>query len=235
MMAVEARIASIRQETPTVKSFALDLGGQEFHFLPGQWVDCYVEVDGQIEFGGYSLTSSPLEKGTLELAVKQARESAAAHFLLERARVGDRLYVDGGQGDFFFAPGMGESLLLIAGGIGINPLMSILRFVDEGEPQVRSTLLYSAKTTDELLFRDRLNEMAGRNSRIRCLFTVTQPAPGEWTGLVGRIDGQMLRDAKIDRKALCYVCGPPDMVDSMIPLLEEVGVAGSQIKYERWW
>ena len=234
-MTIPATITAIRQETPTVKSFCLDLEGQEFSFLPGQWVDCYTEIEGELQVAGYSLASSPLTKGTITLAVKGVGGSPVTHFLHERASVGDTVYVAGGQGNFYYTRKMGDSLLLIGGGIGITPLMSILDYVDEATSDVRATLLYSAKTPSELLFWDQLDAMAQRNNRIRCLFTVTGKASEEWMGRVGRIDAQMIGEVQLDRNILCYVCGPPAMIEDMTDLLRGLSISDANIKSEQWW
>ena len=70
-MALEAALVRIQQETPTVKSFLFDLGGERMEFKPGQWVDLYVDIGTSVEVGGYSITSTPLQSGTFELAVKK--------------------------------------------------------------------------------------------------------------------------------------------------------------------
>jgi ferredoxin-NADP reductase len=234
-MKIPAKIAAIQQETPSVKSFRLDLEGQQFSFLPGQWVDCYAEVNGRLEVAGYSMTSSPLTRGTIDLAVKLVGDNAVTNFLHQRARVGDTLYIEGGQGDFYYQREMGDSLVLIGGGIGITPLMSILRYVDEATSDVRATLLYSARTPSELLFHKQLMEVAARNRRIRCLFTVTQPGGERWRGRVGRIDEEMLKESQLDLNAIFYVCGPPPMIKDMAALLSGLEVNNSLIKYEQWW
>ena len=233
-MRIPATIASIGQETPTVKSFRLDLGTHEFSFLPGQWVDCYVEIDGTPQVAGYSMTSSSLTKGTIDLAVKLVGQNPVTHFLHRRARVGDRLCVEEGQGDFYYRRNMGDSLVLMGGGIGLTPLMSMIRYVDQAEPKVSATLLYSARTPSELLFRQQLEEIAARNVRIRCRFTVTRPSTEPWSGRTGRIDAAMLAEAEIDLGALFYLSGPPAMVEDMAHLLEERGVPASRIKHETW-
>ena len=234
-MKVTARLASIRQETPTVKSFRLELEDAGFRFLPGQWVDLYVEIAGRLEVAGYSITSSPLARGTIELAVKLVGGNPVTHYMHDEAKVGDLVLMEGGQGDFYYQREMADSLVLIAGGIGITPVMSIGRYVDEDAPDVTATLLYSAGAPTELLFRDRLEAISGRNKRIRCLFTVTRPGAEHWEGRVGRIDRQMLASAGLDPAALYYVCGPPTMVEDMLALLWLLGVPSSRVKFERWW
>ena len=233
-MKVPARIAAIRLETPTIKSFRLDVRDPGFSFLPGQWLDCCVEIDGRHEVAGYSMTSSPLNARTISLAVKLVGENPVTHFLHRRAAVGDQVHVDGGQGDFYYQRSMGESLVLVGGGIGLTPLMSIVRYVEEAEPDVNVTLLYSARTPSELLFHDQLNEIAVRNERIRCLFSVTGRSEEAWSGRLGRIAAVMLRDAGIDLGALFYVSGPPAMVDDVVGTLEALGIRASHVKHESW-
>ena len=206
-MQIPVRIAAIRQETPTVKSLMLDLGGQEFRFLPGQWLDCYAEIDGKIGIAGYSMTSSPTTTNTIDLAVKLVGDNPVTRFIHDQARVGDMLNIEVG-GDFYYKRGMGDSLALIAGGIGITPLMSVVRYVNDAAPEVRLTLVYSAKAPSEMLFHDDLNEIVSKNENIRCLFTVSQPTYEPWDGRVGRIDADMLEKADIDPKAIGKVIHP---------------------------
>ena len=232
-MQIPVRIIAIRQETPTTKSLRLDLGGQEFRFLPGQWMDCYAEIDGDIGIAGYSMTSSPATTDTIDLAVKLVGENPVTHYIHDRARVGDVLHIEVG-GDFYYKRDMGDSLTLIAGGIGITPLMSIVRYVNDAVPEVRLTLVYSAKAPSELLFHDDLNEIASKNKNIRSLFTVTQPTGEPWDGHVGRIDADMLEKVDIDLNALFFICGPPSMVADTVLMVEGLGVPASRIKYESW-
>ncbi len=234
-MRIPVTIVSIKQVTPAVKALKLDLGRRPFSFLPGQWVDCYLTPDGHGDVAGFSMTSSPLTEGTIDLAVKLVGDNAVTHHLHHRARVGDVIYVEGGSGDFFYRREMGDSLVLIGGGIGITPLISILRYVDEAAPGVRVSLFYSASTPSELLFRDELSELATRNSAITCLLTVTRNTDEPWDGAVGRIDAGTLTQAGLDLGALFYVCGPPPMIRDVLSMLRDLGVPDSHVKYEQWW
>ena len=234
-MKIPVRIRSIRQETPTVKSYTLDLEGQEFSFHPGQWVDCYVDADGERGVAGYTLTSSPTTAGMIELTVKRSEEREVTHFMHEEAETGDVIYIDGGQGDFCYLREMGDSLTLIAGGIGITPLMSMLRFVDEGTSDVRAKLFYSVKAPSEIIFRKQLEEISGRNPSIDCVFTVTQAGEEPWEGHTGRIDGGLLREEGVDLGGIFFICGPKPMGQDMKEMLKDLGVAEERIRYEQWW
>ena len=234
-MRLPAKIVAIRQETPTIRSFRLDLRGHEIGFMAGQWVDFFINLEGAEAVGGYSITSSPAEQTTISLAVKRdGSDHPVTNWLHEEAQVGDSVEVSLG-GDFYYEPDEAESVVLIAGGIGLTPLMSIVRSAHEIATRTRLTLLYSAATPDELLFRDALNSIAVTNSRIRPIFTVTRPAPKTWTGHTGRIDSDLLLAESVDLDALFFVCGPPPMIRAMVSMLRDMGVRRPRIRYEQWW
>ncbi len=234
-MKIRATIARIVQETPSVKTFLLDLGGADFSFLPGQWIDFYIDTGGSMQVGGFSITSSPVQRGSIEIAVKKISFGVPSVYLHERAREGDSFVIEGGSGDFYYERDMGSRLVLIAGGIGITPLMSILRYVDEAHPDVEATLLYSSKAPSEMLFFQALREMADRNPRIRCVFTVTQPHSEPWQGRGGRIDRAMLKECMPGEEALFYLCGPNLMLEDISDALAGLGVDPTRIRTEQWW
>lgn len=229
-MELRARVARIRQETPTVKSFLLDVP-EVFTFLAGQWIDLYIERPGQEPLvGGYT----PTQSGSFELAIKRSDSSRAAAYLHEHARVGESYWIAGPSGDFYFRQGMAGALLLVAGGIGVNPPMSIVRYIDAATLQVPTTLVCSARSPSELLFAEELRAIAARNPLLRCLFTVTRPGGEPWQGRVGRVDRELLREALPTGEPLCYLCGPPGMPTSMAGALSSVGVPPGRIRFEEW-
>jgi ferredoxin-NADP reductase len=230
-----AEIIRIHQETPTVKSFRLALPTPTFSFLPGQWVDLYIDDPDEGELiGGFSITSSPVHRDYIDLAIKKIPDGRASVYLHERVRVGDVVTIDGGYGDFYYRDGMGQALVLIAGGIGITPLMSLVRHIDEAQLSVDMSLFYSAATPLEFVFHEELQEVAARHANIRCHFTVTQPGDTSWDGRVGRIDRQMLGEQAMVPNALYYLCGPRGFAEDMEALLTQLGVGLPQIRREAW-
>ena len=234
-MRLPATIAAVTRETPTVKSFDLDLGGREIGFRAGQWVDLFVTIEGAEAVGGYSITSSPADQATIRLAVKHdGTDHPVTNWLHDDARKGDMVEVSLG-GDFTYTPDEAGSVVLIGGGIGMTPLMSIVRTVDAMARITRLTLVYSASSSDELLFRRELEAIASRNPRFRCVFTVTRAVPETWDGRTGRIDSDLLRAEGIDLDALFFICGPPGMIQDVAAMLDALGVPSSHVRYEQWW
>lgn len=234
-MRVPATIARIAQQTPTIKSFDLDLSGRELGFKPGQWVDFFVTLEGAEAVGGYSITSSPSVQDSIGLAIKlDDSYHPVTNWLHKEARVGDCAEISLG-GDFYYTPDMEGPVVLIAGGIGLTPLMSIIRAIAESDDSTSATLIYSVSAPSEILFRQDLEEIARRNPAISLVFTVTRPDGQEWNGHTGRIDDQLIRQTQVSPDSLFFICGPPDMIRDVIGMLASLGVPGSRIKYEQWW
>lgn len=230
-----ATITEIRQETPTIKSFILDYGEQRFEFLPGQWVDLQLEVDGESAVAGYSMTSPPSRRGSIQLAIKYGANHKATRHLHQCARIGDRVVISAGSGSFYYQRQMGARVVLIGAGVGVTPLLSILRHIHEHHRDVGVTLLYSVAVPEEVLFADELAAVAETNSNARILISVTQPDGTGWKGRTGRIDKEKLREAGLDTETLYYICGPNAMVDTTAALLAELGIPEKHIIYEKWW
>ena len=234
-MRIPATITRIAQQTPTIKSFDLDLGGHELGFKPGQWVDFFATLEGAEAVGGYSITSSPSVQDSIGLAIKlDEGDHAVTNWLHKDARVGDTVEISLG-GDFYYTPDMKGPVVLIAGGIGLTPLMSIIRAITESDRTTPATLIYSVSIPSEILFRQDLEEIARHNPNINLVFTITRPEGQEWSGRAGRIDENLLRSESINPDSLFFICGPPDMIRDVIGMLVRLGAPGSRIKYEQWW
>ena len=162
-------------------------------------------------------------------------DNPVTRFIHGEAAVGDTLYVDGGQGEVYYAREMGDSLVLIAGGIGITPLISMVRTVRDSHPDVEATLIYSTRSPSELVFREELEAIAIENDNIRCLLTVTGFDAVGWTGRRGRIDRGLLSEAGAKSGDLFFLSGPAPMAEAMKGILRSLGVSDDSIRYEQWW
>ena len=218
--------------SPAVSSFRLSIDPPLMRFLPGQWIDLH--MPGAV--GGFTIVSAPqdAEQGTIELAVKRLGGGRAAAYLHDHAAGGDRFEVVGPSGDFFLREAAGPPLLLIAGGIGINPLMSMVRHLHRSARSARTTLLYSAKTPSEFVFREELESIARRSPWFASVFTVTGLGAEEWGGRRGRIDRLLLRDLVEPAGTTCYLCGPPGMPTDIAGMLVGLGVPIDAVHFEEW-
>ncbi|CAK0803824.1 unnamed protein product, partial [Prorocentrum cordatum] len=254
----DARITAIREETPTVREISLEVSNPAFTFRPGNWVDFF--IDGCPKVGGYSMCSVPAELPVLRLAVKRSQHPPAAWCHSEAAQPGADVQIKaGGKFDWEVCrvgsvePGLAHRirdsagvghLLLVAGGIGINPLYSILQAATttprESAPELqRITLLYSASRPSELAFRGHLERLASKDDRIRLALHATRSEEEPWSGPSGRIgDAQLdaaLADAAVPpEEVLSYVCGPPKMTDELVALLR-ARVPRARVRFEKWW
>jgi len=228
-----ARIERIEQVTPLIKVFTLAADAQRFRARAGQWLDLVIPGKGESFVGGYSVVSAPSADGRLQLAIKYADHHPATYHLHTVSRVGDEVLITAGQGEFFFAPGMGREVVLLGAGIGVTPLMSILRLIHRDLPDVHAHLVYSVASRREVLFADELAVMA-RARNIDVTLTVTREAE-DWLGHTGRISHPLLESLNLSREALYYYCGSRDFIDDMTELLREWGIPEPQLKYEKWW
>lgn len=247
-LVAEARVTAVREETPTVRELTFEVLDSEFGFKAGNWVDFF--IDGVAKVGGYSMCSTPMELPRLRLAVKRSAHPPAAWCHSEAAVPGVAVHMKAG-GQFSWDPaldGPGTShLLLVAGGIGVNPLYSILQAVAatprEELPELRRvSFLYSASTPSELAYRGHLEQLERDDERLRLALHVTRNAAGEpWLGATGRIGAGALKAAVgagegVPSEVLAYVCGPPAMTDELVAVLHEgLGVPKERVRLERWW
>jgi ferredoxin-NADP reductase len=230
----DAQIAAITPATPSIRALRLVIPDTCFRFLPGQWVDLGIEIDGATYTSGYSITNSPLQTGEIELAIKASVRHPVARWVHAHARVGDRVRVSQGQGPFVYLPEMSDNVVLIGCGVGVTPLLSIFRHVRDAALSTRVHLLYSVSDSREILFRDELDATTRTHDNLHVSITVTQPDPC-WNGLTGRIDPVKLHAIEVPDDTLYYLCGPKGMVEDMSTLLHDLGVPMSRIIFEKWW
>ncbi|MDP1926299.1 MAG: FAD-dependent oxidoreductase [Thiobacillus sp.] len=230
----DARITAITPATPSIHALRLAIPDASFRFLPGQWVDLSITLDGTPHTAGYSITTSPLHSDQIELAIKASTRHPLARWVHETARVGDRVTVTQGQGPFVYLPEMSDNVVLIGGGVGITPLLSIFRHVRDAALPTQAHLVYSVSDSSEILFHDELESAVQSHPNLHLSITVTQPDP-HWHGLTGRIDPVKLHALDVPDDTLYYLCGPKGMVEDMSTLLHGLGVPMNRIIFEKWW
>ncbi|MFJ9756493.1 FAD-dependent oxidoreductase [Streptomyces sp. NPDC101149] len=221
------RVAGIEPLTPTVRGIRFEpLAGDAmpFSFAAGQYVKVDLPVAVEPIERSYSICSSPGESGFVEIAVKHEPDGLGSGFLHEELEVGLALRVSGPHGEFTWEPGAEEStLLLIAGGVGITPLMSVLFAAADAGHAGRIVLLASYRTEDEVVFGPEIAALRSRLPGLEVSVFVT-----DRTGRIG-LD-QLLPYAGLTTRV--HLCGPAPMMQDLIGSLTELGVPRAAIRTE---
>jgi ferredoxin-NADP reductase len=232
-----ATVAEIKPETPRVKSFTLAVPDWPQH-APGQHVDIRLTAaDGYQAERSYSIASAPTTDGGIELTVERVADGEVSPFLHDVVAAGDRFELRGPIGGYFVWRGDAtEPLLLVAGGSGIVPLMAMIRHGAAIGAKTPTTLLYSSRTRDDVIYFNELELLAAENDGLRVLHTLTRSQPPGWNGLARRIDLAMLGDVlgTSGRSVQTFVCGPTPLVESVAEGLVSLGLAPAQVRTERF-
>jgi len=225
-------IRDVLPATPRARILRVDLDEQAFEYLAGQAV--LIATHGYDKRRPYSISSAPedaKQSRAIELLIGvDANGFAGPHLTLEP---GTRVDVEGPLGAFTFPPDPVEPrFIFIAGGTGIAPLRAMLRHA-LAIPHRAIGLFYSARTPDEFAYESELRALA-ESGQIELRQTVTRSSGDDWTGARGRIGRTALAELVHGPDTLCFICGPPALVDEMPKLLEELGVPRFRIRLEEW-
>lgn len=229
-----ATVTRLQPETPSATTLALDVPDWPGH-LAGQHVDVRLTAeDGYQAQRSYSIASPP-EDSQLALTVERIVDGEVSPYLTEELQPGDPLEIRGPIGGYFtWQVADGGPLLLLAGGAGLVPLMAMLRHRAYAMSTAEATLLVSARSWDDVLYREELAKLAQDGVTVR--YTLTRAQPPDWTGWAGRVDGEKLRELLADpgRQLRVYVCGPTGFVEHVADLLVQLGHDPHAIKTERF-
>jgi ferredoxin-NADP reductase len=227
-----ATLAEVRPETPNTKTLVLDVPDWEGH-LAGQHVDVRLTAeDGYQAQRSYSIASAPDERW-LALTVERLEDGEVSPYLTEVARPGDQLEVRGPIGGYFvWDPTPDGDVLLVGGGSGVVPLMSMARKRAADGDRVPTRLLYSARSWEDVIYRDELSRLTGNGFDV--VFTLTREQPPGWTGYARRVDREMLAEVGPDRLGVAFVCGPTPFVEAVAQTLVELGHDPAKVKTERF-
>jgi ferredoxin-NADP reductase len=213
----------------------LEILGDEVEFKPGQFFMLelinppYNDDKGSKRY--FSIVNSPRKKGILVM-VTRLSDSAFKKSLNELA-IGTEVYVDNIAGNFTLPNDKKKPLVFIAGGVGITPFMSMLRYVNEEELDYEITLIYSNRNNESTAFFEELKEIGEKNKNIKVIFTMTDDA--NWNGDKRRIDAQFIKDYINNGNEYAFMtAGPPPMVKAVVEALEAAGVDENNIITENF-
>jgi ferredoxin-NADP reductase len=232
----EAEVLSVVVETPRTRSLVLRVPDWPGHH-PGQHVDVRLTAeDGYQAQRSYSIASPP-ESPEVVLTVERIEDGEVSPYLTDEARPGDRFELRGPIGGYFTwtatLPGPAQ---FVAGGSGIVPFMAMLRHRAHGPTRPPVRLLYSARTSEAIIYRQELDRLAANDPHLEVTHTLTRESPPGWSGPRGRVNADMLRAFTFgpEHGPRLYVCGPTPFVESVADALVLLGHPPDRIKTERF-
>jgi glycine betaine catabolism B len=230
------RVAKIFQETPEVRTFRLVMpSGSKlpFDYLPGQYLIVRPEIDGRNVGRCYTIASSPTRPGYCELTIKREERGLVSRYMHDMLREGAVLHISAPAGRFTFTGAEAERIVMIAGGVGITPLMAKIRYLTDLAWPGTIELIYSVKTEQDIIFRDELESLQKRFANFRLTVTLTRDISPTRRGERGRITPALLTRVVAHLPgSRVHLCGPTEMTDPVITMLRDLGVATEQIKVE---
>jgi ferredoxin-NADP reductase len=217
-------VTQIKRESVRAKTFRLELPMWMEH-MPGQHYDVRLTApDGYRAQRSYSIASSPLDAGEIELTIDRLADGEVSPYFHDVLEVGDQVEVRGPFASYFVWRGE-QPVLLAGGGSGVVPLMAMLRHRRRTMPELPMRLVYSVRIPEEVIYADELGD--------ETTLTYTREAPAGWAGHTGRIDAELLAGAS-EPGAIAFICGSNGFVESAVALLLADGVDGDRIRTERF-
>jgi ferredoxin-NADP reductase len=230
-----ATVAETIPETARTTTLRLDVPGWPDH-RAGQHVDVRLTADdGYQAQRSFSIASAP-GTDSLELTVVRFDDGEVSPYLATVADVGDQFEVRGPIGGWFVWDGDDTTpVLMVGGGSGVVPLMAMMRHHARRSSIAGMHLVYSARTLDDVIFRDELQWLSDVGCRAVTL-TLTRDVSPAWTGRRGRVDAELLAEVGWPPRVRprCYVCGPTSFVEAASTALVELGHEPARVKTERF-
>jgi glycine betaine catabolism B len=233
---INCEITKINEETHDTKTFTLKQD-QPFSFLPGQFVMLAFRegtlAEDKKAARAYSISSSTVQaksKKEIDVTIRIYNEGKFTPEIF-KSKIGSKLKLKGPYGRFNYRPEMGNDVVMIAAGSGIAPFIGFCKEVEENNLDTNLQLIYSDKTENDLISREYFESLEKQN-KLKLTFTLTRE---DWKEQKGRID-QWILDKYVPevKDKLFYICGPPEMVNTVTTLLMSRGVEAHKIKTEKY-
>ncbi len=226
----ELVVARIFQETHDTKTFRLRLpegGVLPFEHTPGQYINLKLRIDGRRVNRSYTISSSPTRPDYCEITVKRVPDGYASHFLHDQVVEGDRIAVSAPAGVFVFAGHESERIVLLAGGVGITPMMSVVRSLTDRSWAGDMFLLFSVRRPEDVIFQAELEHLHRRFPNLHVEIVVSSQR-GHITREIIEAHVPGLKSGPI------MMCGPGPMMVAMRALLVEMGIPDGEIREEEF-
>lgn len=232
------RVASIFQETPDVKTFRLIAchgGALPFNYLPGQFLTVTLPIGEKPIRRSYTISSSPTQGYYCEITVKREDQGAGSRYLHDCVKEADTLEVQAPSGKFIFTGNESESVVLIGGGVGITPMMSITRALTDMAYPGDIDLVVACRDSEHFIYEAELRRLQQRHPNLHVFVAMSRleaPLPDIHAGRLS----QELIEQWIPNIAAKWIqlCGAPTMMEATKQMLRNLGVSPDRIHTENF-
>lgn len=235
----QLRVGSIIRETPNVRTLRLlpasSAGLMPFTFVPGQFLNLSFSIGGARMNRSYSISSSPTRREYVDLTVKREPRGAVSRHIVDLLKVGNEVEVGGPVGRFTFTGAEAQSIVLISGGVGITPMMSISRYLTEQSWNGDIYFIYGCSAPAEFIFAKDIAELQRANPKLHVTVTMERLEGIDWQGPQGRITKELLAQTVPDiASRRVHLCGPQVMMEAVKAMLNELKIPPEQVKTENF-
>ncbi|HEY6765175.1 MAG TPA: iron-sulfur cluster-binding domain-containing protein [Candidatus Sulfotelmatobacter sp.] len=226
-------LTQIEQQTHDTKTLRFQIPKERrFCAKPGQFLIFQWTIDGQRIPRSYTISSSPIHEHYVEITPKRVENGCVSAFLNERAKPGLRVEARGPYGQFYFDETVHKSIVLVAAGSGITPMISMLRYIDDLKLSTSVTLLYCVRTASDIVFQNELARIERSLPNFKYEVCLSQPEPS-WQGHSGRLTGEFVSQYVINLdSSTFFLCGPTGFMDNARWILSTLGVKRDRILQE---
>jgi len=180
----------------------------------------------------YTISSSPVHENYIEITPKRAENGCVSVFLNDRAKPGLMVEATGPYGRFYFDRALHKSMVLIAAGSGITPMISMLRYIDDLKLPTQVTLLYCVRTGADIIFQNELARLEKSLRNFKYQVCLSRPDP-DWAGPSGRLTGELISQHVLDvGSPTFFLCGPKGFMENAREILVALGVSQDRILQE---
>ncbi len=233
----QLRVGAVIPETPSVRTIRLLPSSNEklmpFTFVPGQFLNLSFWVGGAKMNRSYSISSSPTQREYVDVTVRREPRGAVSRHVDDLLKVGDPIDAGGPVGRSTFTGTEADSIVLIAGGVGIAPMMSITRYLTERSWAGDIFFLYACRAPVDFIFEKSIAELQRVNPNLHFTVVMERADGSDYQGRRGRITKEVLLEAVPNLPSRrIHLCGPPVMMDAIKAILAELKVPPDQVKSE---
>jgi ferredoxin-NADP reductase len=226
-------LSQTEQQTHDTKTLRFQiLDERRFCAKPGQFLTFQWTIDGQRVRRSYTVSSSPVHENYVEITPKRMENGCVSVFLNERAKPGLTVEASGPYGRFYFDEALHKSIVLIAAGSGITPMISMLSYIDDLELATPVTLLYCVRTGADIIFENELARLSRSLPNFKYEVCLSRPDP-TWKGRSGRLTEEFVSQSVTDLDSpTFFLCGPNGFMDNARQILSTLGVNQDRILQE---